>query len=67
MERTYLKPGDIIAPIADLEEFFEVLKVYDYCGTMWVDVVKKRYCLPLTLDEVQKKYEVVYRKVEDEE
>ena len=65
MERTYLRPGDIIAPTADLDELFEVLKVYDYCGTTWVDVVKTRYRLPMPLAEVQTKYEVVYRKVED--
>ena len=60
MERTYLRPGTILAHKINSEELFKVLKVYDHCGTTWVDVVKARYCLPLQLKEVQDKFEVVY-------
>lgn len=67
MERTYLEPGAVIAPKIDPEDLFKVLKVYDYFGTTWVDVVKVRYCLPLQLKEVQDKFEVVYTAAEMED
>ena len=67
MERTYLEPGAIIAPKINPEELFKVLKVYEHCGVMWVDVVKARYCLPMPLDEVQNRFEVVYTAAEMED